>query len=412
MKTLLTAACIAPMSSPILRDAAVVFDNGIILDLGPASTMKAAHADAQVIDLGQSIILPGLINAHTHLEITRVKQLPPPASFVEWIMALHSQTTFRARYDMVKEIRDAVFNGVEQSLACGVTTMGDISLQNDLTRQALHETPIRAVSFGEVLGMAGRIRQLDLRIDNALDTTFVSDRLKLGIEPHAPYSLDLTGFRRCVEIAKQNNLPITTHLAETSFESEFLAQHSGPFRKLWDFMGDWDNTVSTHPGGVISAMQSVGLLDLPALLAHVNYASDAELAILAQSPATVVYCPRTHAYFGHPPHRFRDMLARGINVAIGTDSTASSPNLNLLEDVRLVHRLHPSLPAEDLFAMITTRAARALGMSTQIGALKAGHFADLSIFAAQGPHPLAQILQTTATPHQVWINGESVIPNE
>lgn len=357
-------------------------------------------------------MLPGLINAHVHLELTRVKQLPPPASFVEWIMALHSQTTFRARYDMVKEIRDAVFNGVEQSLACGVTTVADISLQNDLTRQALHETPIRAISFGEVLGMAGRIRQLDLRIDNALDTTFVSDRLKLGIEPHAPYSLDLTGFRRCVEIARQNHLPITTHLAETPDESEFLAQHSGPFRKLWDFMGDWDNTVSTHSGGVISAMQSVGLLDLPALLAHVNYASDAELALLAQSPATVVYCPRTHAYFGHPPHRFRDMLARGINVAIGTDSTASSPNLNLLEDLRLVHRLHPDLTSEELLSFVTTRPAKALGMAGQLGAIEKGLHADLAVFQADGPDTLMDIIESTPSARQVYIAGEKVWPEE
>lgn len=409
MKTLLTASHIAPMSSPILRDAAIVFDNGIILDIGPASALKAAHPDAQVTDLGQSIILPGLINPHTHLELTRISQLPPPASFVEWIMALHSQTTFRARYDMVKEIRDAVFNGVQQSLACGVTTIGDISLQNDLTRQALYETPIRAISFGEVLGMAGRIKQMDMRIDNALDTTFLSERLQIGIEPHAPYSLDLTGFRRCVEIAQQNHLPIATHLAETPHENEFLAHHTGPFRKLWEFMGDWDNTVSTFPGGAIAAMQSVGLLDLPAILAHVNYATDAELDLLARSPASVIYCPRTHAYFGHPPHRFGEMLARGINVAIGTDSTASSPNLNLLEDLRLVHQQHPSLSPETLFKLVTTQAAKALGMSQKVGALEPGLHADLAIFPAQGSNPLLDIVQSSLMPQQVWVNGEPAV---
>src|SRR5207253_5134070 len=138
------------------------------------------------------------------------------------------------------------------------------------------------------------------------------------------------GYRRCLAAAKYFGLTLATHLAETPHEEEFLASHAGPFRELWEFLGAWDEQVPTFAGGPIRYAQSLGLLDYPTLLAHVNYCDDAELALLARGRASVVYCPRTHAFFGHPPHRWREMLSRGINVAIGTDSCASSPDLNLL----------------------------------------------------------------------------------
>src|SRR5207302_10539659 len=111
---------------------------------------------------------------------------------------------------------------------------------------------------------------------------------------------------------------------------------------------------------------AIGLLDYPTVLAHVNYCDDVDLDLLARGRAGVVYTPRTHAYFGHPPHRWRDMLARGINVAVGTDSCASSPDLNLVDDLRLLHRLAPEVPAQTLWEMATIRGARAIGRELQV----------------------------------------------
>ena len=109
-------------------------------------------------------------------------------------------------------------------------------------------------------------------------------------------------------------MPLATHLAETPDEATFLADHTGPFRDLWSYIGAWDQDVPSFAGGAIRFAKATGLLDYPTLLAHVNYCDDAEMELLAQSKASVVYCPRTHAYFAHPPHRFREMLASGINV--------------------------------------------------------------------------------------------------
>ena len=171
--------------------------------------------------------------------------------------------------------------------------------------------------------MAGRAAQFEPLLAAATDRSLENERLRAGVEPHAPYSLDLTGYRRCVEVARQSNFPIATHLAETADEAEFLAHHSGPFRELWAAFGAWTDGVSRFAAGPI-LRDAVGRPARPAdaLLAHVNYCEDAELDILARGRASVVYCPRTHAWFRHPPHRWREMLARGINVAAGTGSSS------------------------------------------------------------------------------------------
>ena len=151
--------------------------------------------------------------------------------------------------------------------------------------------------------------------------------------------------------------------------------------------------IATFEGGPIRFAQSLGLLDYePTLLAHVNYCDDAEMELLARGRASVVYCPRTHAYFGHPPHRWRAMLARGVNVAVGTDSTASSPDLNLVDDLRLLHRIAPEHPAEDLWRMATSRAAKALGCH-DVGSLSPGGLADVVAFHAGSDDPLREILE-------------------
>src|SRR5205807_9072461 len=140
----------------------------------------------------------------------------------------------------------------------------------------------------------------------------------------------------------------------------------------WGRIGGWDEQVATFAGGAVSSAHAVGLLDYPTLLAHVNYCDDAEMDLLARGHASVVYCPRTRAYFRHPPHRWRDMLSRGINVAVGTDSCASSPDLNLVDELRLLRRLAPEVPAMELWKMATIRAAKAIGWENEVGSISPG----------------------------------------
>jgi cytosine/adenosine deaminase-related metal-dependent hydrolase len=266
------------------------------------------------------------------------------------------------------------------------------------------------VSFGEVLGLAQRRARFDELFPRAIDPQFQSETLRIGITPHAPYTVDLDGYRQCVKTAKQREMPIATHLAETLDERTFLESHSGPFRELWDAIGSWCDDVPTFRGGPIEMAHAIGLLDLPAVLAHVNYCSDEQLDLLTSGRSSVVYCPRTHAYFGHPPHRWREMLQRGVNVALGTDSCASSPDLNLVDDLRLLHAIAAEVPAQKLWELVTVRGARALGLSQTVGSITPGKAADFVAFDAQGDDPLRAILESSQRPSGTWTSGVRIHP--
>jgi cytosine/adenosine deaminase-related metal-dependent hydrolase len=232
-----------------------------------------------------------------------------------------------------------------------------------------------------------------------------------AISPHAPFSIEIDGYRRCAEAARRANVPIATHLAESPDEAAFLADHSGPFRRLWETIGGWDDAVPRFAGGPLRMAKEVGLLDTPrSLLAHVNYVNEEELALLAVGVSTVVYCPRTHAYFRHPRHSWLEMLKRGINVAVGTDSTASSPDLNLVQDLRLLHTIAPQVPAETIWEMATVRGASALGLSDVVGVIESGNAADLVAFPIRGSDdPLREVLESAVSPAAVWIAGQRLV---
>jgi cytosine/adenosine deaminase-related metal-dependent hydrolase len=393
-ETLLRAAWVFPMDRPPLRDGGVVFSHGKIGAVGDGDHLLRTHPEAIVNDLGEVVLLPGLINAHAHLELSGLTPGARPASFVDWII-----NVTRRSFDVTEAVRI----GVAQSLRFGVTTVGDISRHCSITRPLLTDAPLRIVSYGEVMAMAQRRGLLEEHFASATDTSFESDHLRVGVTPHAPYSIEADGYRRCLEFAVQTGRPIATHLAETPDEAPFLADHTGPFRRVWSMLNAWDDHVPRFAGGPIRFAKSLGLLDYPTLLAHVNFCDDDEMDLLAVGLASVVYCPRTHAYFGHPSHRWREMLARGINVAVGTDSCASSPDLNLLDDLRLLCQIAPEISAIDLLSMATIRAARAIGMESIVGSLTPGKAADAIAFPAAD---LDDVLSRQLLPSGVWIGGQ------
>lgn len=401
--TILKAAWVAPMEGVMLRDGAVAISGGTILAVGPASELLPAHPGAKVLDLGDSILLPGLVNAHTHLELSlRQSGASPNGSFTDWIRKV-------ARGREADDPAEATRAGIAQCLKFGVTCVGDIAQPAKAVREVIRASPLRCVSYGEALGLGGLRWKFDSLLESAIDTTLQSDRLRIGLSPHAPYTVDLPGYRQCLKIAADRRIPLTTHLAETPDESKFLKEQRGVFRSLWESFGTWSDGVETFRGSPIEMAQAVGLLEHPTSLAHVNYCSDAELDILSRGKASVVYCPRTHRYFGHPPHRWREMLERGINVAVGTDSLASSPDLNLVQELRLLRQIVPDLPALKLWEMATIRAARAIRMEGEIGSLVVGKRADLVAFRVGGANPLEKLLDSSALPSRVWIDGKSVI---
>ncbi len=234
----------------------------------------------------------------------------------------------------------------------------------------------------------------------------------MAVSPHAPYTVEPNGYRRCIDWSRQHGRVVTTHLAETAEEGLFLSDHTGPLRAIWEFLGAWDSAVPHFEGGAIAFAEAVGLLALPALLAHANFVTDDDLDRLARSSASVAFCPRTHAYFDHPPHRFREMMARGVNVCLATDSRASSPDLNVLADARHVAGLHPNLRPAALIEMITTRAARALCVEADVGGIAPTMRADFVAFpvdmAVAPERALEAVVREPIRPTSTWIDGEPV----
>ena len=320
--SVLLSRWVAPMDGPLLENAGVAYSDGIILAIASAKSLRDQYPAASIEDLGDCILLPGLINAHVHLELSALSPGEQPASFVDWLKRLIPPSTPHPQ-SVQAFVEKSVAEGVRQCLRFGITRVGDISRQCALTRPLLAQGPLNVVSYGEVQAMAQRRGFLEERLAIAVDSRDESDFLRTGISPHAPYSIESHGYTRCLELARSKALPLATHLAETSDEADFLAHHSGPFRDLWNHLQAWDEAVPHFSGGPIRFAANLGLLDYPTLLAHVNYCDDEELSLLAAGQASVVYCPRTHAYFRHPPHRWRDMLSAHVNVAIGTDSCAA-----------------------------------------------------------------------------------------
>jgi cytosine/adenosine deaminase-related metal-dependent hydrolase len=408
---LLRADWVAPFDSsrePLIRNGGILVRNGVIVAVGEAASLSQDDPNAIVEDCGDSILMPGLINAHTHLELSDCEcGAPTVGGFGAWLLNLVKRS-MASPAALEPVIQKAVVQGVTACLRFGVTSVGDITRHPAITRPSLRRGPLRVTSYGEIQALGTRRNLLESRLRAALDDSGASDRLRIGVSPHAPYTVEAEGYRRCLEIAKERGVPLATHLAESKEEAIFLSDHTGSFRELWDAIGAWDNQVPTFAGGPIRFAESIGLLAFSTLLAHVNYCDDAEMALLARGSASVVYCPRTHAYFGHSPHRWREMLAAGVNVAIGTDSCASSPNLNLVDDLRLARQQAPDFPVQSLWQLVTTRGAAAIGAADRAGKLSAGKVADVVAFTARSDEPLTAILDEGLLPRETWIAGERV----
>jgi cytosine/adenosine deaminase-related metal-dependent hydrolase len=203
------------------------------------------------------------------------------------------------------------------------------------------------------------------------------------------------------------------HLAEIAEEAQFTTRLAGPIRGFLKRHRVWDRRIPCPGLSPVAYAAVTGVLRSASLLAHVNYATDEELDLIAAAGAHVAYCPRTHDAFGHQPHRFREMIDRGINVCIGTDSLASNPSLSVLEELRFLHRRHPDLPAGLLLAMGTIHGARGLGLADAVGALAPGMQADLTVVPLD-PHgptdPVENLLQSNLQPTATCIAGEWVGP--
>src|SRR5205823_2558260 len=330
------------------------------------------------LDLGDVAILPGLVNAHTHLDLSGMKgRVASGKDFLGWLREVVHHRRNLSLEQTTKDIQA----GIAECIKYGTTLVGDISSQG-LSWSLLVESPLRSVVFYELLGLPkDRAERAEREVQAWLEGHPATPTCKPGLSPHAPYSVRASLFEAAFQMARSHQLPLATHLAETREELELLEHHRGPFVDFLSELGVWDPKGLVHdPNDILR--QSTLLPNL--LVIHGNYLSDHSSLIthhssLTHHSPTVVYCPRTHASFGHDEHPFREILARGGTIALGTDSLASNPDLDLLAEARFIHRNHPDVPGETLLRMITLSGAEALGWDHETGSLIPGKSADLVV---------------------------------
>jgi cytosine/adenosine deaminase-related metal-dependent hydrolase len=392
----LTARWIFPVDVPPLERGVVTISEGRILAVESCADRRADY------DLGDVAILPGLVNAHTHLDLGSLDNVPSTKNFIDWLKAVIQHRRSLRSDQVLRNIRA----GLKQSSAYGTTLLGDISSQGQTWEVLAGETRCRAVVFHELLGLPRpRAHQAWAAACAWLRAHPDEEACRPGLSPHAPYSVRASVFRAAARLSRRQRLSVAIHLAETREELELLEHHTGSFVPFLSELGVWD------AGGLVKGVDDLLQLDEEAariLFVHGNYL-DCGLAL--PRGATVVYCPRTHAAFGHAPHPFRDLLANGVRVALGTDSLASNPDLDVLAEARHLHQLYPDVPGATILRMATLSGAEALGWHEATGSLTPGKSADLVVLPLPSenysdPHEL--ILSSLASVQAVLFRGRWV----
>jgi cytosine/adenosine deaminase-related metal-dependent hydrolase len=354
----LTARWVFPVAGPPLERGCVTVVGDRILAVGPPADGRPD------VDLGNVAVLPGLVNAHTHLDLSGMRGLAPPTpDFIGWLRQVIAHRRARSAEQVKADIRA----GLAESLRCGTTLLGDISGDGG-SWDVLAAAPSRAVVFRELLGLpAERAARAWADANDWLAAHATTPTCRSGLSPHAPYSVR----RSLIAGAGLAGVPAAIHVAESAAEQELLVLRGGPFVPFLRELGVWaPDGLAPDLGTVVRVFNGL----VPALFIHANYLPS-DTAIPRNG--TIVYCPRTHAAFGHPPHPFRDFLARGVRVALGTDSLASNPDLSVLAEARFLHERYPDVPGDVVFRLMTLAGAEALGWQDDTGSLEPGKSADL-----------------------------------
>jgi cytosine/adenosine deaminase-related metal-dependent hydrolase len=364
-----TARWVFPVAGPPLPNGTVTVRGDLIEAVTPRGERSPDT------NLGNVAIIPGLVNAHTHLDLSGARGLIPPTDpdhFTDW---LRSVIAYR-RSQAPEAVQPNIRAGLAECTRAGTTLLGDITV-GGMSWYAVSHAPIRAYLFWEVIGLQAEryhrvLTECSIKTgqswdDDAPAAIYPGTPLcRWATSPHSPYSANHDQARSQLFLGHA-----AIHFAESPAELELLATKSGPFVAFLQELGVWDPTALT--AGLMDFFVTHPKSRPPALFIHCNYLpTDAPLAPVQ----SIVYCPRTHAAFKHPPHPFREILARGVRVCLGTDSLASNPDLDIFAEAQFLRERYPDFPPEQLLRMVTLSGAEALGWANEAGSLELGKSAD------------------------------------
>ena len=376
------AAWVVPITSPPVRHGWVAVRGMRVVGYGPPTKGDHPAADRDV-DLTTSVILPSLVNAHTHLELSALRNaVPPTDSMPTWARALLSLV---AQADLED---GAIYSALQEARAAGTGLVGDIA-NTSVSVWPLAESGIDAVIFRELIGFdeaepeerVAREHAALTELEGRLGRHPGGSRIELGLSAHAPYSVS-PGLFRSIRAGVSGG-PLCLHLAESCEELEFLRYGTGPWREVLAERGRWDGEWRPFDGGPVAYIEQWGWLTPRTIAVHGVHLTDGELRRLADAGVTLVTCPRSNQWTGAgipPVERF---YASGVRVAVGTDSLASAPDLNMFAELAELRRLAPGVPASDLLRSATRVGADALGRP-QRGAIDVDMEASLIAVACDG----------------------------
>lgn len=361
---ILRAKVVVTMEGAPIENGAVAISGERIVNVGTFADVARKHSGEEVVDLGEQALLPGLINAHCHLDYTCLRgKIPRPKSFADWIRAINGEKAKLIAKDYIASIN----HGFAEAKRFGTTTIANLTAFPELVSRL--EMPIRTWWFAELIDVRDPSHASEF-FDLAVEQ--LKSQEHWGLAPHAPFTASADLFRRCEEIAQRENVLLSTHLAESREEMSMFRDAKGP---LYEFlkgigrdMSDCDKATPIEKFG-----------NRPYLLVHVNEIAERDFDLLAQmrSESSIVHCPRSHEYFGHSPFQFEKLRDLGFNICLGTDSLASNDDLNLFAEMRAFQKEFPDVRPEEVLEMVTVNPARALRQQDTLGKIRRGFIADL-----------------------------------
>lgn len=404
--TLYSARWVVPVSAPPIRDGALLVDpSGRIAAVGPAASV-AAPEDARRVPLGEAALLPGLVNVHAHPELTAFRGLLEDLPFHEWILALNRikralggnappgprGSPIAPATRLAEDFDAAARWTCVEALRAGITTIAATE-DSGAALDALNDAGLRGIVYREVFGpdpATADASLAGLRRAVVAMRSRETDLVRVGVSPHAPYTVSDALFRAVARFALDEGLPLATHAAESGAERELVVRGEGSFAE-----GLRRRAIEPAPRGAstIELLDRLGVLETRPLLIHCVDLGPDDIRRIADRGASVAHCPAANARLGHGIAPVAELREAGVPVGLGTDSVASNNRLDLLEEARLAQlfqrarlRSPSALPAADALRMATLDGARALGLEDRIGSLEPGKDADLCAVSLDPPH--------------------------
>ena len=379
---ILRARIVLPIAGPPIENGAVVIEGNRIAALGAARELMSAN-QGPVLELGEMVLMPGLINAHCHLDYSMMRHaINPPRSFAAWVKRINALKRSLDDDDYLA----AIAKGFAEAKRWGTTTIGNIESFPELMLR-MPPSPLRTWWFHEMIDIRHRL-PTERALAGAL--SFFAARTRpldfFGLSPHAPYTASATLYRLARECSGQLAMPLTTHVAESREEMEMFRDKTGP---LYEFLDGLERPMADCGGhSPFTYLWRSGAIDATWILVHMNELDEEDFGILGSLPRGagphVVHCPGSHRYFRHTEFQYRRLHDLGVNICVGTDSLASTTSLSLFNELRELQRTNPWLTPEQLLQTVTVNPARALQRGHDLGKIAPGALADLIAIPVSG----------------------------